>query len=505
MLRLAADKGPLEIKPEAGNLADRVSMVKLRLKKGTFASQSDHEKVPELYVDYVKRIASQLQATLALANAEDTQLTLPAIPSVSEPVADLLKLVDGQLLLQLSDAAIRCDGGEGASPLSAEQGGLQPYKLLLARDAGLLLDSCSQVVLPWRPLAEGWDAAFLLKVEQNNVELVELRRLQQIVNEIDAELEEGEQKDRNCRIFQERRSKLQKEKDEITQKELPAVQERVKEIDAELENSQKLQEKRRSELQKEKDEKTQTRIPGLQEKVKKIVAELKEGEGEDENFRKFQQKRSGLQNEKERTLEILKKKRHDLEKEREDTLGEYRATGGGGERRYGAGQWLTVRQPDGQWTDAQVSTDGAPPRLADGQELALHPWNHAPRELVKGDYERLREWWMRTLRVEHSNITDALTGKRLDVLQQCVAINMDAGGQRVAINMDAGGRRRPARRRRDDTEERDDVQDARTLGRLLHTYHADRCKGGAVDTVAAALLTGPPAAGKTSLMSQVKL
>ena len=127
-----------------------------------------------------------------------------------------------------------------------------------------------------------------------------------------------------------------------------------------------------------------------------------------------------------------------------------------------------------------MSTDGAPPRLADGQELALHPWNHAPRELVKGDYEMLHEWWMQTLRVEHSNIIDSLTGQRLDVLKQCVAINMD------------------------DAEERHNVQDARTLAMLLHTYHADRCKGGAaVDTFAAALLTGPPAAGKTSLMSQV--
>ena len=140
MLRLAADKGPLEIKPEAGNLADRVSMVKLRLEKGSFTSESDHKMVPKLYVDYVKRIASQLQATLALASAEDTQLALPAIPCVREPVADLLKLVDGQLLLQLSNAAIRRDGGEGASSLSAKQGGLQPYELLVAREAGLFLD-----------------------------------------------------------------------------------------------------------------------------------------------------------------------------------------------------------------------------------------------------------------------------------------------------------------------------------------------------------------------------
>ena len=411
MLRLAADKDPLEIKPEATTLADRVSIVKSRLKKGTFTSESDHEMVTKLYVDYVKRIASQLQATLALAGAEDTQLTLPAIPCVSEPVADPLKLVDGQLLLQLSVAAIRRAGGEGASPLSAEQGGLQPYKLLVARDAGLLLDSCSQVVLPWRPLAKGWAAPFLLKVKQNNVEF---RLLHQTVNEIDAELKEGEGKDEKWL----------------------SLQQRVEEINVEFEGNKEKPDFRNSPEGKL-----------LQKKMDEIKANLK--------------------------------KEVDLEEEREETLREYCATGGLGERRYAAGQWLTVRQRDGQWTDSQVSTDGAPPRLADGQELALHPWNHAPRELVKGDYDMLREWWMQTLRVEHSNIIDALTGKQLDVLNQCVAINMD------------------------DAKERDDVQDARTLAMLLHAYHADLCKGSAVKTVAAALLTGPAAAGKTSLMSQV--
>jgi len=449
MLRLAADEDPVEIDPEAGDLADRVAMVKSRLQKGTFASQSDHEKVPKLYVDYVKRIASQLQATLALAGAEDTQLTLPAIPSVSEPVADLLKLVDGQLLLQLSDAASRRDGGEGASPL-----GLQLYKLLVARDAGLLLDSCSQVVLPWRPLAEGWAASFLLKVEQNNEvwTLLWQRVKEKRVKEIDAELKEGQAKDQNFRTKPEglnlaiERNNLQQGFEEINRVPL----QRVKEI-----------------------------VP-LQ-RVKDIDVELKEGQAKDKNFL-TSQKGSRLQEERDeiqRDLVHFQKEMDDLEKEREANLREYRATGGGGERRYGAGQWLTVRRPDGQWTDAQVSTDGAPPRLAYGQELALHPWNHAPRELVKRDYEKLREWWMQALRVEHSNITDALTGKQLNVLEQCVAINMD------------------------DAKKRDDVQDARTLARLLHAYHADRCKGGAVDTLAAALLIGPPAAGKTSLMSQV--
>ena len=154
-----------------------------------------------------------------------------------------------------------------------------------------------------------------------------------------------------------------------------------------------------------------------------------------------------------------------------------RATGSAGERRYGAGQWLTVLQPDGQWVDVQVSTSGALPRVA-GQQLPLHPWNHAPRELMHVDFEALWFWWVQMLRARHSHISEALTGKRLDVLQQCVAITMNGSN-------------------------RGDIVDASSLFAWLRSCHTDRCTGGPVDTPAAALLTGPPAAGKTCLMSQV--
>merc|ERR1712086_1111224 len=109
-------------------------------------------KVPKMYEDYIVRIADVLQKTLSLAGAEDTQLALPVMPSVSAPVPAPLRLAGGQLLLQLSDAASRLAGGEGASQLGAVQGGR--LQLLLADgDAEVLLDSCSQVVLPWRPPA----------------------------------------------------------------------------------------------------------------------------------------------------------------------------------------------------------------------------------------------------------------------------------------------------------------------------------------------------------------
>ena len=59
------------------------------------------------------------------------------------------------------------------------------------------------------------------------------------------------------------------------------------------------------------------------------------------------------------------------------------------------------------------------------EDVALHPWNHAPRELLSSDFDALLGWWEETLRIQHSHITDALSGRRLDVLQQCVAIGME--------------------------------------------------------------------------------
>ena len=171
---------PIEIKPETGDLAVRVSTVKSRLGKAKFTNPSDAGVVPKLYEEYVKSIAGALQSTLALAGAEDTQLGLPALPLVSAPVAAPLRLADGQLLLQLSDAASRRAGGEGASQLDAVQGG-RLQLLLAGGDAEVPVDSCSQVVLPWRPPAEDWAAAaFQLELEKKLSDLKESWRGQRV-------------------------------------------------------------------------------------------------------------------------------------------------------------------------------------------------------------------------------------------------------------------------------------------------------------------------------------
>jgi hypothetical protein len=165
-----------------------------------------------------------------------------------------------------------------------------------------------------------------------------------------------------------------------------------------------------------------------------------------------------------------------------------RSSGALGARRYAAGQPLTVCTAGG-WRDADVATAGAnglyhqltflegsgePPAT-----LTLHPWNHAPRELPHAAFEALRGWWTRELRKQHTQIFDVLTGKRLDALQQCVAIEVMGDADLVG------------------------VRDVRGLSDWLHSLHAARSLGEAItDLGAAALLTAPPAAGKTTLISQ---
>ena len=78
-----------------------------------------------------------------------------------------------------------------------------------------------------------------------------------------------------------------------------------------------------------------------------------------------------------------------------------------------------------------------------------------------------------------SPLARGLLGKSLDVLEQCVAID---------VSGDA---------------ELDGVQDAGGLSAWLGRRHQQRCEGAEATAPSAVLLTGPPAAGKSSLLNQI--
>ena len=107
------------------------------------------------------------------------------------------------------------------------------------------------------------------------------------------------------------------------------------------------------------------------------------------------------------------------------------------------------------------------------------------------DFEALRVWWGASMHAQHAHIRDTLTGQRLGTLQQRVAIGVATGDESMRTGV-AGA-------------VIDTVTDAVSLSVWLRQQHGSRLEGGAVEEPCAVLLTAGPAAGKTSVMSQVVL
>ena len=138
---------------------------------------------------------------------------------------------------------------------------------------------------------------------------------------------------------------------------------------------------------------------------------------------------------------------------------------------------------DGQWIDTEVVGVEEPNstkhrlRMREGRDgvLELHPWNHALRELPSVKFHEALDEWKASLRKEHAHIFDAVLGRPLDVLEQCVTIDVAGDAADLSRVKDAGG-----------------------LSAWLHQLHQQRCQGTEAADPTAALLTGPPAAGKVS-------
>ena len=141
-----------------------------------------------------------------------------------------------------------------------------------------------------------------------------------------------------------------------------------------------------------------------------------------------------------------------------------RATGGAGVRSYAAQQRLVVYQDAATlaavaeqggavggkpsrrvdvniegWIDVTVTsppcTEGEEAaeargvhtlRRADGStiSLSLHPWNHGPLDLPAARFDAVRKKHASMLSVQHATLVDAMSGRRLDVLEQCVPIEI---------------------------------------------------------------------------------
>jgi hypothetical protein len=158
-------------------------------------------------------------------------------------------------------------------------------------------------------------------------------------------------------------------------------------------------------------------------------------------------------------------------------------------RSYAIGQRLLVHR-NGAWLEQAVAhseRSSAQHQLeGNGDQLSirLHPWNHAPLVLPFDSFEALRSRHASTLCSQHSSIVDALSGQRLDIFDQCVPIKVIEKTEQALPTLSK-------------------VAEVAGLASWLLAAHAARRDSADAGPAACLLLTAPPAAGKTCLMSQL--
>ena len=257
--------------------------------------------------------------------------------------------------------------------------------------------------------------------------------------------------------------------------------------------------------------------------------------------------------------ELVEKELTEVEHEKmsEYFCNKLRATKAHGSRRYAAGQPLFVRLPEHeQWVNAQVveplegllhrievtetlaqapatralrgSSSGSAASSSGGARglqtltLELTPFNHGPREVPAKSFSELWNRHCRAMRAQHASIVDALSGRRLDVKEHCVPIEITTaakeaeatikrlpsggGWNRARLGSKLGLFKLKGKQEKADTAsvELEGVCDVDALCRWLHDTHSQRIRGSRPQpTSSCVLLTAGPAAGKTCLLSQL--
>ena len=184
-------------------------------------------------------------------------------------------------------------------------------------------------------------------------------------------------------------------------------------------------------------------------------------------------------------------------------------------RRFAKGQQLVARL-EGRWAEVTVvGHDSGRHQLrlegTCGREtscsLQLGPWNHSPLEMRLEPFDSVRDWWLRTLKETHSSVTDALSGHKLSVMEQCVPMKMalvsSYGNESSALT--SAGSKKAA-----DGEEGAQASVSESskslLTWLVRGYERLVAEGDeeeAGPTPPRVLITADAAAGKTTLSSQL--
>ena len=533
-LRLVSGLPPAPVEPDASELQGRVAHVISRVERATFTGSGDKARVVALYREYTESISGALLKVLATTAAEDEgvddETPKPAIATARIEAAAQLRFARGQTLLVAAT-------GSGAARVGTIDAASGDRLVLGGRSEVAQLSEITfkDTVVPWHPLPGGLQpAAWWQAMARSDEVLPALQaRLAVLLDQL------------NPKVFR------------VDALDVGAIGREAQAVLLEMEAHPALQAIAQTEKQAEADAATKLQHLSNLQATNQAALNLVEASqfaaaldgailasktAQEATLSFWVQAASNAPSPEanEGLRKAIERRSFDPEKTLSQALLEQ---GGLGLRRYPPGQLLSVLdEADGVWFDAEVLPDrddegqlgsfeggcGVPHRLrrlwADGgveemssaepiEEMyrALHPWNHAPRELPAAAFDELRAWHTLSLQTQHSHMTESLSGRRLDTLKQCVAIdaeNMDEDqdsertGRLIAasVRTEAGGR---VALRLSLTSLL--TADALTAARWLCARARSLRKGTAVTGPSAMLLTAPPAAGKTTLLSQVML
>jgi hypothetical protein len=450
VLALSADGAiPLDQSSSSG---EQVSATIASINAACFTGKGDRKMVVELYTSYAARIAQMLQSTLAVTT--DTNATPSTVAFAAHTPETIVFLALAVPALWRDATPNRPDahnnGDRAQRQVSAEAsaaarraGREGTYLLALAGDESTWEDAC-HVAIPWkRPSAE-----WMTGIKESLESLDRLREGVVALHNVDPQQDLG--------LFVGRTTELgahrQPQCSEARARETLASRSLVFETRAAVRMASAVGQP-------------------FAEALQPIVTRLGTFQSSSETSEVFSRTKSA---------DILSSCSAELNTLPTDV---FRRSGAAGVRCFGPGQLLAVRGERG-WVDAEVVSSEADGvhvlRPDDGGEtitVALHPWNHAPRELTAADFEAERTAHVQQMRERHAHLTDPLTGRRLHVQTECVWTRMQTSDSVV--------------------------EDARTLTAHLHSQHAQRLRGEETAEPPCILLTAGPACGKTSLVSQV--
>ena len=485
---------PMESDHDAGTDGQHVKSVEMRLEAATFTGRGDKPVVLSIYRDFVQRITNMLTQTLAFntgtadgaGDAHGEART--AAPTITLPPAPPIRLAVDTFLMSLPVApgsAVDTSDDPTAPRLVLgvveEDGRLTG--VVERRPLQMGFDMCSQAVLPWKAPREGWSLTLL------NNDLPVLAQLGELVQPV-------------------------RTRGELTAKHCYEVLKPLVAGLAKLETPQ-LRAAARAEVERLREAPIHGDRPTPDPK--------NYANQEDFDFANRE-----IATEKALRASFFAGLLDEMQSKLRAALHSLFATECTiGVRNYGEGQQLSVYlEQEASWADAEVVASygdgkhtlkvrasrsghkGATAGHSEVVEMALHPWNHAPRELPVTMLDKMLAWHANTMRQQHLSITDALSGKRLNVLDQLVPIGL--ASNHAAANNTTGNHAASCDVASDtpmappsDDGGLGEVRDVASLASWLHAVYTERLAGSAMQRPTCVLLTAGPAAGKTCLISQL--